>query len=174
MKKTEVVRLTWHEKSQTCDGEWRWDLGLAQATEHLGTWWNHEDGTQYQHGVVGAYAAVDHEDALANAKTRMHRQVEDAELRIRAAQKELKDARKLMERLEEQEASLRKSAATELECIRLVRSFFDGDRSKTRLWFTTPNPMLGGIKPNDLLGLGRHDKLLKFIRAQLAENRPPA
>lgn len=174
MKKTEVVRLTWHGLSRTGDGEWRWDLGLAQAERYLGGWWNHEDGTQYQHGGVGAYAATAPEEALANAKARMRREIEDAEGRIRAAQEELKVARKLMCQLEEQESSLRDNSATELECIRLVRGFFDGDRSKTRLWFATPNPLLGGVKPNDLFGLGRHEKLLKFIRTQLAENRPPA
>lgn len=45
----------------------------------------------------------------------------------------------------------------------LVAEFFDGDAQKTAMWFKTPNPMLGGIKPRDMIRLGRYNKLLNFI-----------
>jgi len=41
-----------------------------------------------------------------------------------------------------------------LECYELVMPFFDGDLSKTKLWFESLNPMLGGRKSygDDRLG----------------------
>ena len=52
------------------------------------------------------------------------------------------------------------------ECIDLVSEFFK-DNSKTELWFNTPNPMLGDVRPYDMIILGRTARLLKFIREQL-------
>ncbi len=45
----------------------------------------------------------------------------------------------------------------------LVAEHFDGDSHKTVLWFKTPNPMLGYVKPRDMIRLGRYKKLLTFI-----------
>ena len=53
----------------------------------------------------------------------------------------------------------------------LVAQFFKGDAVKTALWFKTPNPMLGGISPRDMIRFGRYQKLLKFILNALAENQ---
>lgn len=44
-----------------------------------------------------------------------------------------------------------------------VATFFDGNREKTALWFRTPNPMLGGVSPRDMLRFGRYDKLRRFV-----------
>ncbi len=44
----------------------------------------------------------------------------------------------------------------------LVFGFFDSD-TKTKLWFTTPNPMLGNITPREMIRSGRYAKLLRFI-----------
>ena len=52
----------------------------------------------------------------------------------------------------------------------LVLGYFNGDEHKTELWFSSPIPLLGNLTPNGLLAMGRGDKLLKFIRNQLAEN----
>jgi uncharacterized protein (DUF2384 family) len=52
----------------------------------------------------------------------------------------------------------------------LVRGFFK-DEEKTKLWFHTENPMLGGIKPIDMIRQGRSEKLLKFVQAMLKENK---
>lgn len=57
-----------------------------------------------------------------------------------------------------------------LECYELVMPFFDGDLSKTKLWFESLNPMLGGVSPMGMIDLGRGDKLLAFIECQLEEN----
>lgn len=54
---------------------------------------------------------------------------------------------------------------------KLVLNFFNGDKKKTALWFTTENPLLGGMPPRDLVDLGRADKLLKIIETSLAKNR---
>jgi hypothetical protein len=51
----------------------------------------------------------------------------------------------------------------------LVRGFFK-DEEKTRLWFHTENPLLGGSVPIDMIRQGRSEKLLKFIQGSLAEN----
>jgi len=41
--------------------------------------------------------------------------------------------------------------------------------TKGVLWFETPNPLLGGITPLDMIKMGRHEKLFKFIDNQIAE-----
>ena len=47
----------------------------------------------------------------------------------------------------------------------LVAEFFEGDANKTVLWFRTPNPMLGDMSPRDMIRLGRHKRLQKFVLA---------
>ncbi len=54
--------------------------------------------------------------------------------------------------------------------INLVASFFQ-DANKTMLWFQTPNPELGDMKPRDMIILGRFSKLLSFIQIALEENK---
>lgn len=54
--------------------------------------------------------------------------------------------------------------------INLVAGHFK-DEVKTVQWFTTPNPLLGGISPRDMIRFGRYKKLLKFVQTALAENR---
>jgi hypothetical protein len=44
---------------------------------------------------------------------------------------------------------------------------------KVQLWLNTPNPLVGGIKPNDMIANGRENRLLQFIDAMLAENIRP-
>lgn len=53
----------------------------------------------------------------------------------------------------------------------LVAQFFEGDATKTALWFKTTNPMLGNISPRDMIRFGRYQKLLKFIINALSENQ---
>lgn len=56
--------------------------------------------------------------------------------------------------------------------LNLVAEHFNGDFQKTALWFTTPNPLLGGnITPRDMIRLGRYKKLFKFIFNSLSENK---
>lgn len=45
----------------------------------------------------------------------------------------------------------------------LVAEHFNGDPSKTALWFNSKNPMLGGITPRDMLRFGRYSKLVQII-----------
>lgn len=54
---------------------------------------------------------------------------------------------------------------------RLVVEFFEGNEEKAELWFKTQNPLLGGISPEKMIVLGRRDRLLRFVRDQLAENK---
>lgn len=56
------------------------------------------------------------------------------------------------------------------EVVQLVAGFFHNDHKKIRLWFSSPNPLLGGLAPNTMIAMGRRDKLLKFIKQQLDEN----
>ena len=55
--------------------------------------------------------------------------------------------------------------------LNLVAEHFSGDAMKTALWFTTANPLLGGIAPRDMIRFGRYKKLFKFIFNALSENR---
>lgn len=50
-----------------------------------------------------------------------------------------------------------------------VNAFFQ-DEEKTRLWFETPNPMLGDTTPNHLILFGREAKLERWIDEQLKLN----
>lgn len=52
---------------------------------------------------------------------------------------------------------------------RLAEAFF-GDEEKTALWFSTENPQFGYIKPEDLIGIGQADKVLRLVKLLLAAN----
>jgi hypothetical protein len=52
----------------------------------------------------------------------------------------------------------------------LVAQFFRGDERKTALWFRTPNPLLGGMPPRDMIRLGRYQKLHRFVVNALLES----
>lgn len=52
----------------------------------------------------------------------------------------------------------------------LVAQYFKGDASKTALWFSTKNPMLGNVSPRDMIRFGRYEKLSRFIMEALEEN----
>ena len=55
--------------------------------------------------------------------------------------------------------------------VTLVAEFFSGDSEKTKLWFATPNPLLGNIPPVDMIKMGRERKLLAFVQTALDENK---
>lgn len=55
--------------------------------------------------------------------------------------------------------------------INLVAGFFKNNRDKTFLWFSMPNPLLGGMSPRDMIRVGRFKKLLNFIQTALDENQ---
>jgi hypothetical protein len=50
----------------------------------------------------------------------------------------------------------------------LVFQFFNDD-VKTKLWFQTPNPMLGNVSPRDMIRLGRYNNLLRFVTQAMEE-----
>lgn len=60
-------------------------------------------------------------------------------------------------------AELKRRLTQIAHILAFVAEFFDGDARKTALWFGTPNPMLGGITPRDMLRLGKFNKLNQFI-----------
>lgn len=49
------------------------------------------------------------------------------------------------------------------DTINITTSFYEGDLSKTAMWFRTPNPMLNDLTPRDMVRFGMHEKLRKFI-----------
>lgn len=53
----------------------------------------------------------------------------------------------------------------------LVFQFFNDDM-KARVWLRTPNPMLGGVSPRDMMRMGRYDRLLSFVTQAIEEGRP--
>lgn len=56
----------------------------------------------------------------------------------------------------------------------LVAQFFQGDITKTSLWFQTRNPLLGNLSPRDMVRYGRHEKLRRIVMDALNENGIPA
>jgi hypothetical protein len=52
----------------------------------------------------------------------------------------------------------------------LVAQFFEGDATKTQLWFQTRNPLLGNISPRDMVRYGRHEKLRRVVMDSLTAN----
>lgn len=55
----------------------------------------------------------------------------------------------------------------------LVFGFFN-DSVKTKLWLTTPNPMLGNTTPRDMIRHGRYQKLLRFVTDALEDEAAAA
>jgi hypothetical protein len=53
----------------------------------------------------------------------------------------------------------------------LLQEFFKDSPGKLGLWLSTPNPMLGNIKPFHMILWGREKKLLKFIESAIDENK---
>lgn len=53
--------------------------------------------------------------------------------------------------------------------LNLVGSFLK-DPKKTLLWFSIPNPLLGGATPRDMIVRGRASKLIEVIQQALGEN----
>lgn len=54
--------------------------------------------------------------------------------------------------------------------VSLVAEYFDGNPAKTALWFRTPNPLLGGLSPRDMIRYGRYKRLMKFIASARQAN----
>lgn len=59
------------------------------------------------------------------------------------------------------------------EIRNLVLEFFKGDQKKTDLWFSSDNPLLGGISPDNMIKVGRIERLADFVCYQLWENEVP-
>ena len=56
----------------------------------------------------------------------------------------------------------------------LLQMVMDGmrwDKKKAQLWFNTPNPLLGGAIPNGYELMCGKERLEKFIKQQLSENK---
>lgn len=58
------------------------------------------------------------------------------------------------------------------DLLQLIMDGMNWDKKKAQLWFNTPNPLLGGAKPNAFELLRGSKKLQKFIEIQLSENIP--
>lgn len=54
------------------------------------------------------------------------------------------------------------TAKQEIQAI--VNNFFNGDSKKINAWYYTANPLLGDVKPAEMIGWGREEKLLKVIK----------
>jgi hypothetical protein len=55
----------------------------------------------------------------------------------------------------------------------MLLDFFNGDGLKVSLWLNTQNGNLGGLSPKALFQLGKGDKVEKFIRNAIEENKDP-
>lgn len=59
-----------------------------------------------------------------------------------------------------------------ISVLSIVSSQLKQDKEKTRLWFNMPNPMLGGVSPLQMILLGKHKKLMKFIQRSINGEMP--
>lgn len=55
--------------------------------------------------------------------------------------------------------------------FQLVSEFFKYDMNKVAIWMETENPLLGNVRPMDMIEFGRDKKLLKFVETQIEEGR---
>lgn len=60
-----------------------------------------------------------------------------------------------------------------MKCYQAVAQFFEGDLDKIIHWFALPNPMLGNVRPIDMIDIGRTEKLWKFIKSAEADRKAP-
>ena len=60
------------------------------------------------------------------------------------------------------------------EIIEIVDGFFEGDYNKGIDWFTTENPLLGGVRPTDMVISGRVEKLYRFVKEADSLNKDVA
>lgn len=159
-----LYRLSW-----SGGDHWRFEMGLStpDGLSHL-----FEDGTLFRAGGPSSYATPTPEEAVSAAMERMRLQIDDDERRLRSAEAAVATSRKLMAAVEKERENLVAEGKQLADCRSLVEEFFKGDVDKTRKWFKTMNPLLGQVTPDDMVALHRTEKLLKFIKDQLAENRP--
>lgn len=54
--------------------------------------------------------------------------------------------------------------------LALLDNFFKNP-GKTDLWLRTKNPLLGDLKPLDMIKAGKEKRLLNFIKNSLRENK---
>ena len=52
-----------------------------------------------------------------------------------------------------------------------IKAYFNGDETKTWLWWKTKNPYFGMFSPLDMLKLGRESKVKRFIDNAIDENK---
>jgi uncharacterized protein (DUF2384 family) len=52
-----------------------------------------------------------------------------------------------------------------------ILDFFHGDKDKAIAWYMSPNVLLGNTSPFEMIKNGRGQKLMKFIRSCMDENR---
>ena len=56
------------------------------------------------------------------------------------------------------------------EVFTLVLEYFHGARDRAELWMTSKNPLLGDVTPDDMIAMGRGQKVLRWVRESLSEN----
>jgi hypothetical protein len=59
-----------------------------------------------------------------------------------------------------------------ISVVSIVSTQFNQEKEKTRLWFSMPNPLLGGVTPLQMILLGKHKKLMKFIQRAISGEMP--
>lgn len=59
-----------------------------------------------------------------------------------------------------------------ISVVTIVSNQFSQDKEKTQLWFSMPNPLLGGVTPLQMILLGKHKKLFKFIQRSISGEMP--
>lgn len=60
------------------------------------------------------------------------------------------------------------------EIEKLIAGSLGWDHVKVRRWMLMPNPLLGGVTPDEMIAMGLGEKLIKTVKSLLEENRAPA
>lgn len=55
------------------------------------------------------------------------------------------------------------------DLVQKIRRHMNWSGRKTHLWFSTPNPMLGGSAPDLLIVMGRGHKVKQYVEAVIRE-----
>lgn len=59
-----------------------------------------------------------------------------------------------------------------ISVLSVVSSHLGHDKEKTKLWFSMPNPLLGGVTPAEMIFIGKHKKLMKLIQRSMSGDNP--
>ncbi len=161
-------RKIFYTLNESTGDSWYFKMGLVGpdgASSHV---FVGSGNTGFRPETKTSYASPTPEEAIVATEERLKDYVERAKAAVTRAQEELGIAKKNIKEFRESKALLAEEGPRLVSCREKVEKFFGGDMEKTRLWFKTPNPLLGDVSPDDMISLHKTAKLLAFIEEALS------